>query len=685
MSGLLLFETLTGLSIYLLPFSIANQVTVLVHTLVGLVFIVPYLLYQLRHWRLYRATRMTHVKLTGYFSFAATATALVSGLVLTYQAILQTRIGYAWDTVHVIATFGLVAAALPHVLIVVFRNLAARHLEAIQPILAAQQRFGVRSAGVAVVLALLVGAGVYAYEPVALVNELPADYNLLYGDDSPFAPSLARTSTGNAIDARSLGGSKSCGTAGCHTEIVKEWEVSAHRYAAMDPPFRAIQSVMGEQNGAESTRYCGGCHDPISLFAGTKNLYREDLANPMGLDEGISCIACHGIQETDVQGNAAYVIAQPERYMFELQDDARFRFIRDFLIRAYPRQHVASLQHRRFKSPEFCAACHKQFIDEEINHVGWVQLQNQYDNWRKSRWNTPDDPRATIECRECHMPLEESFDPARGDELDYNRSAGDRKHRSHRFLGSNQFVPALLDLPGAAQHVELTEKWLRGDLEIPEIADKWVAGPAIPIELLAPDSVRTNEEVRLAVVIVNNKAGHDFPTGPLDLIQSWVEVVVTDEEGREVFATGTTDDRHFIQPGSFMFKAEPVDRYGKLIDRHNLWDMVGVRYRRSLFPGFSDRAEFSFLPAASQGASPPGAPVSAEPAPREQTFAMPARGDAGELHVRVRLQYRKLNQFLLNELFGEEAGMTAPITTLSSAETIIRVVPAGPASGAVGR
>jgi len=61
----------------------------------------------------------------------------------------------------------------------------------------------------------------------------------------------------------------SCGTVGCHAQIVEEWKPSAHRYAAMDPIFQGIQSVMAKQNGAESTRYCGGCHDPISLFSGT--------------------------------------------------------------------------------------------------------------------------------------------------------------------------------------------------------------------------------------------------------------------------------------------------------------------------------------------------------------------------------------------------------------------------------
>jgi hypothetical protein len=647
--GLLLFETLSGLSIWLLPFGVTNQVQVLLHTLIGLVFLLPYLHYQLRHWRLHREVRMTHVKLTGYFSLAATFTASASGVVLAYQALFGTRIDYLWDRVHLVATFGVLAAVLPHVLIIVVRNLRARHLPGVRHVLGAQRRFGTNSMVVAGTLFAALVAAAYAYRPPRLVEALPTDYHYVYGAGRPFAPSLARTVTGSAIDPRSLGGSKSCGTSGCHEQITREWEVSAHRYAAKDPSFRAVQRVMGEQNGPESTRYCGGCHDPISLFSGSKNLSQDELTNPTGLDEGVSCIACHGIQETDVKGNAAYVMSQPARYLFELDGDSTLRPVRDFLIRAYPRQHVESLQHRRFKSPEFCAACHKQFIDKEINNVGWVQLQNQYDNWRKSRWNHPGDARKTVECRECHMPLEESMDPASGDVLDYNRTLDDGMHRSHRFLGGNQYVPVQLGLPGAEEHARLTEQWLRGEIPIPEIEEKWKPGPALPIELAAPSAVAPGEEVRLGVTVLNNKPGHDFPTGPLDIIQSWLEVVVTDHAGRTVFSSGTTDARNFIEPGAFMFKAEPVDRYGKLIDRHNLWEMVGVRYRRSLFPGFSDRAEFAFA------------------APEEPST----------LNVEVRLQYRKINQFLLNELFGEERGMTAPITTISSAAQLVRVVAGG--------
>ena len=44
--GLLLFEAITGLWIWLLPFSVSSQVSVLVHTAAGILFLVPYLVYQ---------------------------------------------------------------------------------------------------------------------------------------------------------------------------------------------------------------------------------------------------------------------------------------------------------------------------------------------------------------------------------------------------------------------------------------------------------------------------------------------------------------------------------------------------------------------------------------------------------------------------------------------------------------
>src|SRR5204862_1965712 len=122
---------------------------------------------------------------------------------------------------------------------------------------------------------------------------------------------------------------------------------------------------------------------------------------------------------------------------------------------------------------------------------------------------------------------------------------------------------------------------------------KWTEGTIVKVTRDAPAAVNAGETIPLRVVMSSNKVGHDYPTGPLDLIQSWLEVHVTDVASNEVFTSGKRDSKNFITLCTFLFKAEPVDQNGNLIDRHNLWEMVGVRFRRSIFPGYSDTAQFS--------------------------------------------------------------------------------------------
>jgi antibiotic biosynthesis monooxygenase (ABM) superfamily enzyme len=64
-SAFLVVMTLSGLSIWLLPFGVTNQVLVFVHTLVGVLFFVPCLWYLVRHWLAYRSYMLTFIKWVG--------------------------------------------------------------------------------------------------------------------------------------------------------------------------------------------------------------------------------------------------------------------------------------------------------------------------------------------------------------------------------------------------------------------------------------------------------------------------------------------------------------------------------------------------------------------------------------------------------------------------------------------
>ena len=254
--------------------------------------------------------------------------------------------------------------------------------------------------------------------------------------------------------------------------------------------------------------------------------------------------------------------------------------------------------------------------------------------------------------------------------MDANRGADDGKHRSHRFLGANQYIPVLMNLEGGEEHARLVEEWLRGEFEIPEIADRWQQGPAVPLEIDVPEEIAEGAELGVRVRIVNNKVGHDFPTGPLDIIQAWIEIEVRDADDKLVFSSGLIDEEGTIDPGSFLFKAEPVDRYGNLIDRHNLWEMVGVRFKRSLFPGAEEVASYDFVCSGS-------AHEEMQPGMEGTETVALGEGLKGPLQVRARLLYRKFDQFLLDYAFGEDSGLTAPVTEVSRAEATVRLLPKG--------
>ncbi len=743
-SGFLLYETVTGLAIMLLPFSPFNQFNVLLHTILGIAMIVPVIWYCIRHWVVRRKGNLSHYQLLGYISVALLLACIVSGVVLTWQGIVGPVIGATWDTVHLVTGFAMSVFIILHLISIVIRKVNKKETK--QTLATARGRYCQWSVGMTALFlgATWVWAAMYADPPT--VSAFADEYNWKYGEDRPFAPSLARTDTSEwqedvrkkvlalidperreafnaayedakkepvglfahiraaattvgtdeqtntkidaiiaegakwmqhngAIDPKLLSGSDRCGTSGCHTQIYEEWLPSAHRYSSLDKMFQDVQTLMVDETSPEHTRYCGGCHDPISLFAGAKNSSNNSVGVEVGIDEGTSCLVCHNIVQTDVQGNADYTLQPQERYVYELDDGDAAKFVSDFLIRTYPKHHVSSYSRPLYKTAEFCAACHKQYLDKEVNtDIGKVQGQNQYDSWKNSRWYHGEENPQTLSCRECHMPLVDSDDPAAGDMTDYNRSLHDGMHRGHRTLGANQYIPLLQNLEFAEEHTELIEQWMRGEIEIPEIADKWTNGPVVRMEIKAPGSVQVGEQIDLRVLLTNNKTGHDYPTGPLDMIESWVELVVTDTEGNVVYRTGSVDEEtDEITDSQVIFKADGFDRKGELIDRHNLWDLVGASYKRSMYPGVTDTFEESLqCPSMARGRIADNARES-RPGSRSDDYAFDT-DSVGELTVRATLWYRKANPAFLNKVYGTESDVRAPIFKVSQATATINVV-----------
>jgi len=198
----------------------------------------------------------------------------------------------AWDLVHLTSGLAVPALLVAHIVMATLRRPGD-----VDPDLAVARRgYAKRGAASVVVAACLVVGGALVAPAGDFTSVPPDDYEIpeyvAANPDfagNPFAPSNARTEGNLFIDSSLLSGSDSCGTSGCHDEILAEWQPSAHRFAAMNAPFQAVQRAFAEDRSAADTRYCAGCHDPISLFAGAKDIANQDLSAP-GMQEGISCV-----------------------------------------------------------------------------------------------------------------------------------------------------------------------------------------------------------------------------------------------------------------------------------------------------------------------------------------------------------------------------------------------------------
>ncbi len=738
-TSLIAYSLLSGLLITLLPFGVYAQYSIIIHTVVGLVSLLPLVAAIYLHWQRRRADAPAPVARKAMLAIATLAVSLLTGLLITGMALFGTWVADWVDTVHLVSALVLGALIAMHLAPIVARY---GNTEA-SPRRAPRKRFVATGAALILVLFAVTGLLSQAQTEPSQFQAFAEDYNWPHGDDRAFWPSrvaIANTpwlnrfltdveqvvgaeraaafeeslrgpqdaglraqtaelvaaleldaGAASAIDTlveravveqketgslkpSALAGSATCGTSGCHESIYREWRASAHGFAAEDVLFLQVQKLLIEEKGVAESRACAGCHDPAAVLGGTRSGPWPE-GGELPIFEANSCITCHSTVETDTNGNGGYVIRAPERYLFEDRESGFTGLAAKFLVRAYPEKHVAEYKRPLYKTSEFCAACHKQVpAPGEATSAGLAQEQNEYDSWKSGRFYHGEGHPDTIECRECHMPLVDSDDPARGDDADSYRSAGDGKHRSHRVLASNMYIPATMDIPGGQEQAELTIRWLRGEIEVPEIADKWTTGPTVAMQIDAPDSIRAGDLVNIKLHMHNNKTGHDFPAGPLDVLESWIELTVEDNLGNTLMELGADRSISPSIDAPVVYKADWYDSQGLPVERHNLWDVVGASYKRTIRSGGTDVVDVPFRcpgiarPRLSESASQdtPGERKS------DVVFAIDS-DELTELHVTARLLFRKANPEFLAKVYDVEEVPEAPIVEIVRATHKIRV------------
>lgn len=629
LAGLFLFVAVGGFFITnFFAFTVFYQFLVLLHTLLGLVLLGPFIYYMLRHGPLQWRIGPGLPKLTGLLVSLTMSTALASGLALVLfsaRSALQWLVYlHMWSSVAGVTSLG---AHLLQGWVLDPRGRAFK-LRVVGP--------RVTAAALAPVALGAVLAATYTHAPYYQATPDGFTYAGTEADGLYF-PSEARTSTNRLITLAAVANSQSCGTSGCHTGIVEQWEQSLHRLSFHEPIYRVNELDLIRERGLAPARWCAGCHEPVVLMSG--NLDPASALDPATLtghpfdeqfNEGISCVACHGITRNDSrQGVASYIFGTPDYYIYTAREEPLLREINELLIRVKPQPHRDSLLQPVLQGTDACMSCHKVFIDENVNGYRWIALQNQFDSWRTGPWSNENfltfRTQPERQCVDCHMADEPvAFDVAS------NRGG---LVRNHAFPGANALVPLLFGHEVQYARI-LANKQNRLRVRIAEVQADAALDFAFHTRAhlarpLAFDGVHVipGQTLNVAVTVTNTGIGHRFPTGTNDAKDVWLEFQATDAAGRVVFHSGFLRANGAVDPEAHFYRVIPLDGDGEWIRTRRMWTVRTIVYARTIPAGAADLTTYRFT------------------VPADAT---------GPLTVTARVRYRKLSHAFMEHVARTE-------------------------------
>ena len=610
----------TGIASYLTnSHSPAIQWTVLAHLLLGIVTTLSLTPYFYQHFRATVGFRRPALISTGLLSFLFFLCFVTSGWHLLFIGQMER---FAWVLItHVYSAFAFFGIVISHIVLHVVTMPAKRknHSEKKPSTLKSET---IKSSGVALGLTiLLLSTATITYQNNGIrysAEPMVETYEYVYGPH-PFRPSQTETPGSHFIDKRLIANSHRCIT--CHKDIGKQWYSSVHRQAASDPTYETNIKLLVKKKGISATRYCEGCHAPIALLSGelSPGGKHGGIEDTLANIEGVSCLSCHSINNVvHLKGVAAYQYVPHQPYLFANSNNPMLRRLHDHLLRVRPFQHRIDMGNKLLKDPTFCSTCHTQFMDKDMNNWGWVKMQDEYSAWLQSPFSRQHEEtfasNEIMSCQNCHMPLVKSDDPS---------ANGEGLVHSHHFPGGNTFLPVLAN---DQKQLSAVVKFMQSNKISVSIVKP--ERPDIPQNLQSIDESTRDfkvashfyylgETAKIQVVVTNQGIGHDFPGGTIDLGQAWVEFIVTDAENTVIHTEGQLDEDNYVDPDSYFYRSLPLDRHGNPVWKHDLFNMVGESFKRTIKSGESDIIDL--------------------------VFEIPA-WVKGPLNISATLKYRKLNE-----------------------------------------
>lgn len=391
----------------------------------------------------------------------------------------------------------------------------------------------------------------------------------------------------------------------CHPKHYEQWSASMHAYSGVDPVFLAMNKRGQEETGGQLGAFCVNCHAPMAVKTGAITDFSNVESVPTHL-KGVTCYFCHnavGVGDKHVNGNVNLAM--------------------DTVMRANVRNPVEPTAHKvagsTFHDPStedsarLCGTCH------DIETPRGVRLEKTYEEYLASLFSDSNNPTFFKSCNDCHM----------------TRLRGGRQQIAVKTGRTNGQVLArdFHEHLWPAVDVALTD-WPHADA-----MRSAVSGCALPSTMSAYITIERSEDVLgQFTVMMEQDAGHKFPSGATQDRRAWLELIAYDENLKELYRIGQVGDQDIEDPEDAphpcILRSYAKDEKG--LETHDFWEVATMD-------------ETKLMPFAAKGSDPTMVRHTYECGNIRPPLAF---ADTAPAFIDMKLRIRPMGMDVLNDLVG---------------------------------
>lgn len=465
----------------------------------------------------------------------------------------------------------------------------------------------------------------------AYSEQISSSYNYRFGKDKPFIPGSIQVAGDDFIQPGAFPKAEYC--AHCHQEAYHQWRQALHSNSFRTPFYRTSVNILIRTKGIEFSRHCDSCHNPIAVLAG--GLTQASKVDRKFDEDGLTCTTCHSIQSLQsTNGNGGFVMGVPSVMVDEKGNRIPGEVPYSEILKHTDR-HSKAVMKDFYRTPEFCAACHKANLPGTLNDYKFIRAFTTYDEWQMSKFSQRNPltfyPGDFTTCQGCHMKRAPNALP------DYGAKNG--TFASHRWTAGNTAVPFYYKFD---EQLQKTVEFLRsGNYLNVDIFGMRKAGNDQLIAPLGsvPFQLAPNDVIEAYVVVQNKNIGHSLIPEVRDLYEAWVEFTVQDDKGKEIYHSGFIKPDGSLDERAHSFTNRPVNEEGTFVDNHKVWTIHSVAYDNTVPAGGSSLVRYQ--------------------------FRLPAR-ISGDIRITAKVNYRHFRQSYLDNVFGKNDHPLYPVVEIAS-------------------